>query len=162
LPGKYAASSIENDRFVGHVQCKFEILFDENGRLLLLFETLDRTADFGDDQRREPFRRLIEQEYTRISHQGSSDCKHLLFATRQGTGKLSVAFTKSRDLVVELVDLPSFCPRLSALLSHDQIFPHAKGGENAPALRHEANPKMRDAFRAKAPDRLAKQADIAF
>src|ERR1700686_2915755 len=87
---KHAASGIENDRFVGDIECQFEILFDENSRLPFLLESFDGAADLGNDQRRQALRRLVEQEHAWISHQRSSDCEHLLLATGQGAGELCV------------------------------------------------------------------------
>src|ERR1700678_4059408 len=57
---KDAASGVENDGLVGHFQRQFPVLFDQNDGLAFFLEPFDRAADFSDDQRRQPLRRLVE------------------------------------------------------------------------------------------------------
>src|SRR5439155_1429283 len=45
---------------------------------------------------------------------------------------------------------------------HPQVLPHRQRGEDAPALRHEADAFARDRLRREPGDRLAEQADRAF
>ena len=162
LAGEHATSGVENNRQVGDIQRKLAILLDQNDRLALVFQTPDGSADLSDDQRRQAFRWFVEQKHPRISHQGSSDRQHLLFAPGKRAGKLGVAFAQPRKHVVDPIDIPGAGASGPALLRHDEIFPNRERGEDSTALWHKADPKMRDSFGIEALDRFAEQLDLAF
>src|SRR6266852_9582009 len=126
VAGEHAASGVEDDRLIRNVERQLDILFDENDGLPFLFQSSDGAADFGDDQRRKAFRRLIEQKHPRIAHQRAPDRKHLLFAAGERAGILCVAFTQPRKQGVNPVDVPRCAGCTFALLRHNKVFTDRK------------------------------------
>ena len=64
------------------------VLLDEQDRRALLVDLGDDREDLGDEHRREPHRRLVEQQHPRLGHQGAPDRQHLLLAAGQRAARL--------------------------------------------------------------------------
>src|SRR5712664_456485 len=161
IAGEHTAPGVEDDRLVRNVERQLNILFDENDGLPFLLQSSDGATDFGDDQARMAFRRLIEQKHPRIAHQRAPDRKHLLFAAGERAGILCVAFTQPWKQGVNPVDVPRCAGCTFALLGHDKVFPDRKRRKHAASLRYETDPEMRDAFGAETFDWFTKQLDFS-
>ena len=62
-PGQRDAAHLEDERVLRELQCDVRILLDdEHGEALALVQLLDDAEDLGDQQGREPERRLVQQE----------------------------------------------------------------------------------------------------
>src|SRR5262249_13120645 len=80
------------------------MLDDENVEVAYLLEPSYDGEDFLDDERREPERRLVEQDRLRIRHQGAPDHHHLLLAAREIAGLQPPALLEAREHVVDAID----------------------------------------------------------
>src|SRR5215469_1958797 len=61
-------------------QCHARVLLDEKDRGALTVDVLDDAKDRLDQDRRQPHRRLVEQQQARPRHQRPADGEHLLLA----------------------------------------------------------------------------------
>src|SRR5712675_2222804 len=137
---------------IGDGRCEAEILLDqENGEALLL-ESPNGAADLLDDDRREAFGRLVEQEQPRAGAQDAADGEHLLLAPRQlaalARAQALLEVGKQREDAIE--------PE-TARLHHrreQQVLLDAQRGENPALLRTERDAGMGDLVRGAA-DELA-------
>src|SRR5260370_17980108 len=134
--------------------------FYKNDGLFFFLQPFDGATDFGGDQRRKTFRRLIEQKHPRITHQRAPDREHLLFASRERAGILRVALAQPRKQGVNPLDIPGVLGRALALLRHDEVFPNRQRRKDAAPLRYKADSEMREPFRAQPPDCSTKQPDL--
>ena len=62
LAREHAASGVEDDRLIRNIERQLAVLFDQDDGLSFLLQTPDGAADLGDDQRRQAFRRFVEQQ----------------------------------------------------------------------------------------------------
>src|SRR6516165_3251340 len=67
------ASLLEDDVPIGYAHHGVEVLVDEQDRLTFLLEDRDDGPDLIARERREAFRRLVEDQELRIGHQGAAD-----------------------------------------------------------------------------------------
>src|SRR5439155_16573608 len=85
--------------------------------------------------RREPLRRLVEQQEPGAGHQGPGDRQHLLLAAREApaapTGELSQLREEREDALER--------PGTARLLTDLQVLDHREVAEDAPVLGHEAD-----------------------
>ena len=82
---------------VGNLKRQMPVLFDQHDGLALILQPLDGAADLGDDQRRQPFRRFVEQKHLGIAHQRAADRQHLLLAAGQRAAALAHALPEPRE-----------------------------------------------------------------
>ncbi len=149
------------DHVVGQIQRELEVLLDQHDRLALGLEPRDGPADFGDDQRREPFRRLVHQQHARIAHQRAADREHLLLAARERAGGLLLALLQAREHSNTRSRSTGACSPRGARCATIEVLAHRQRREDAPPLRHEADALARNRLRRQPRDRLAEQADLA-
>ena len=112
---------------------------------------------FGD----KPFRRLVEQHQRRIAHQRARDRQHLLLAAAHapaGTVAHLAEIGKQRE---QLFARPVRRVRPLRLAADFEIFLDRQVGEDAPLLRHVAEPAAHDRMRRLARDVLAFEHDAA-
>ena len=162
LAGKDAASGVENDGVVGDIERQLPVLLDQHDGLALILEPLDGAADVGHDQGRQPFRRFVEQQHARVSHQRAADCEHLLLAAGKRAGKLRVALLEPREQAKDTLNVPWLGGLALALPGDGEVFTHRQRWKDPAALRDEADAEPRNPLGAQAADGLAKQADVAF
>ena len=79
---------LEHVAAVRGVERHQRVLLDEQDRRALLVDLLDDVEDPLDEDRREPERRLVEQQQLRARHQRAADRAHLLLAARHRPGLL--------------------------------------------------------------------------
>ena len=117
---------------------------------------LDQFEHAVDEQRREAHGRLVHHDDARARHQGARHRDHLLLAAGKRAGRLAGAFGEAREqrhhARVVLRDLGLVVTRVGA---HQHILTHRHGAEQAPRLRHRAEPAPDDLRRRQAGDRLA-------
>src|SRR5579884_3736832 len=68
---------------IGQRERKFHPLLGEQDRQPLLLQFGDLDAERVDNKRRQPLRRLVEQQQLGVAHQGARNRQHLLFAARE-------------------------------------------------------------------------------
>ncbi len=158
---KGAAAGVQDHGLVGHLQRKMPVLFDQDDGQSLVLQAMDGATDFGDDQRRQALRWLVEQQDAGIAHQRPADRQHLLFATRKGAGQLGLPFPQPREHLVYSRHGPELVAAALALPGDIEVLVHRQRGEHPPSLRHEANAGFGDSLRRETADRPAEQADVA-
>ena len=130
----------------GDVQRERRALVGEQDRRAGVRDAPQRLADLGDHDRRQPQRRLVEQQQPRLSHQRAADREHLLLAAAQQAGALVDALAQDREQLEHLVAQP---PLAGAVARRERAEPEVLAdrqiGEHAAALE-----RLRDAERHQA------------
>src|SRR5882724_3884549 len=80
------------------------LLDDEHGEAAGA-DALDEVEHLLDEDRREPGRRLVEQQQPGRRHEGAADGAHLLLAAGHAAGELAMALPKTRKQLVDDVEL---------------------------------------------------------
>src|SRR5207237_390766 len=75
------------------------LLHQQHGGLLLLVDLRDDAEDLLHQQRREPERRLVEEDQPRSRHQRAADRQHLLLAAGEVTGDLPAPLAQPREVI---------------------------------------------------------------
>ncbi len=89
---------------VGHLQDADVALDHEDGHAVGV-DLGDDLEDVVHDHRRQPHRRLVDDQQPGAGHQAAADGEHLLLAAGQGPGQLRAAFAKAREVAEHLVAL---------------------------------------------------------
>ena len=118
----------------------------------------DHLEHFLHDQRRQPLRRLVQQQQLRVQQQRARDRQHLLLAAGKLPALVALAFGQARKQLVDALD----GPRAGALDRHLEVFVDRQVGEDAPPFRHEADAQRGDAVRRRMRGLGAEDADAAF
>src|SRR5205814_526047 len=106
--------------------------------------------DLLDDDRRQPLRRLVEEEQTRARAQDTRDREHLLLAARELRPLAPQALLQVRKQLVDAVDTHPAGPYDGR---QEQILFDVEAGEDAALFRAERDSEARDPVRRE-PDRL--------
>src|ERR1700730_8270705 len=125
---------------VGQPRRELEILLrEENGQALPL-QRGDLLAERLDDDGREPFGRLVEQQDTRNAQERARHREHLLLAARKAAPAAPRHLAELGKILEDTPDAPS----ASALGAHEQILRHREVAEDAPAFRPPASAEPAD------------------
>src|SRR5215471_7766374 len=76
------ASLLQDDVAVGESEQRFDGLVDDEDRQAVALQRTKAVPDLLPGQRRQSFRRLIEEQQLGVGHQCTADRQHLLLATR--------------------------------------------------------------------------------
>src|SRR5262245_18704998 len=114
-----------------------------------------------DDQRRQTFRRFVEEEERRVSHERARDREHLLLAAGQAAGWPVSQRLEMWEQVENPIGRPPLAgavapraPRYLEVLANGQI------AEDAALLRHVADPEASDSKGREPDQRLPSQRDL--
>jgi hypothetical protein len=99
-------AEVEHDSLVGDAQRAACVLLDQQHREAGLAQPGGQLHDLGDDLRRQPERRLIQQQHPRPGHQGARDDEHLPLAAGQGPGRPVPGPGEDREPLVSLGQRP--------------------------------------------------------
>src|SRR5262245_10925095 len=95
-----------------------------------------------DNERRQALRRLVEEQHLRTSHQRASDREHLLLAAREGARALSPPLEEVGEQLEDALGCPHRrSPVPPGLPRNLEVLPHGQVREDAPVLRHVADPQ---------------------
>src|SRR5205807_9797297 len=75
------------------------LLDEQHGRLLLRVDLPDDAEDLLHEERREPERRLVEEDQPRPGHERAADRQLLLLSSGEVTGDLPSALTQAGEVV---------------------------------------------------------------
>ena len=140
---------------------RVDILVDHQDRLAGRLEAREAAPDLVADQRRQPFRRLVENEQPRVGHQRAADGEHLLLAAGEQVAPCCRRRSASRGKSAQ-TSRASRDRRAAAVGGgRDQIFPRGQIGKDLPALRHQAEAELGDAIGRQAANVAAVEADRA-
>src|SRR6267142_87842 len=137
------------------------LLDDEHGEAAGA-DALDEVEHLLDEDRREPGRRLVEQQQPGRRHEGAADGAHLLLAAGHAAGELAMALPKTRKQLVDDVELlAEFRPGRRREAAYSQIVFDRHAREQAAALRHVGDAELDDPVRRRRRQIGALQADRA-
>src|SRR3954467_14908591 len=92
---------------VGEARQGVDVLVDDDDRLALALEALQAGPDLGPDERRQPLRRLVEDEELRVRHQGPAAADHLLLAWGERGAEMVPALLQPREQLVDARERPA-------------------------------------------------------
>ena len=104
-----------------------------------------------DDERREPLRRLVEEQQFGAPHERAGDGEHLLLPAGQVPASTVGQLPERGKDVVHSVDRPAR-GLAAAARRHVEVLRHGEVGEDPPVLGHEADAGPRHAVRRPARD----------
>src|SRR3989454_1067824 len=130
---------------VGDPRQRGHVLVDQQDRLPARLEVDQAAPDLRPDERREPLRRLVEDEQARVRHERAPDREHLLLAAREGPAEDALATGELGKEVEDLLDRPRVPVAAAVRRGRDKILAHGEVREDLAALGHEADPRLRDA-----------------
>src|SRR5438132_2870281 len=94
--GPHDASLLENVVDVGDAGQRAHVLVDDQNRLAGALQALETAPDLRADERRQAFRRLVENQEPRIRHERAADREHLLLATGEVAAHARAPATERR------------------------------------------------------------------
>ena len=127
---------------VGHLERHVGVLLDQQNGDPFRVQLADDVEDLLDDERRETDGRLVHEQDPGTGHQPPRDGQHLLLASRQGAGKLTLAFLQPGKAPVDVRHVGRDLRRGSppGVCAGVQVFPRrpcagTRGDSPAPAQR---------------------------
>src|SRR6266540_3995279 len=152
--GELGRRSFEHDPALDHHRRPAADL-ERHDRVLLDEEQRRPGCDLGEggeerpcDLRRQPERRLVEQQQPRPGHERTADRDHLLLAPRERPADPSPDRSEGREEVVDLVDAVAIRAAATGRGADEQVLVHAERREDAPAFRDVDEPAPRPALDA--------------
>ena len=123
---------------MGDGQGELDILLDEDHRdPLLPVDAAEHLEDVRDDPRREPERRLVDQEEAGPAHEAARDRHHLLLAPGERAGQLIVALAEAREERLHRGEaLRAMRLGRRMVRAEEEVLPHREVGEQPAALEH--------------------------
>src|SRR5467141_1318477 len=139
---------------IGKLQREVRILLDQQHRDPGVAEHLHRAHHLRYQQRREPQRRLIQQQELRPGHHGAAEGEHLLLAAGQRARRLLAALAQERKALHGLGKAPLHFLAVPQQISRgEQVLLDRELREDAPALRDVHQAERRDAVGSEPCDR---------
>src|SRR6266511_2361682 len=156
-------AGLEHVASVGDVEGHQGVLLDEEDRRPLRVDLADDLEDPLDEDRREPHRRLVQQEELRVGHQRAADRHHLLLAARERPGALGLPLGQAREELVDAVEVLADGLPVVAVGAlerpHQQVLEHAHPRKEPTAFRRLRDAALDDVVRRVGRDVLALEAD---
>src|SRR5437667_9882156 len=146
---------------VGDPRQRGHVLVDQQDRLPARLEVDQAAPDLRPDERREPLRRLVEDEQARVRHEGAPDREHLLLAARERAAEDALTLGELGKEVEDLLDRPRVGAAAAVRGGRHEVLVHREVRKDLAALRHEADPDLRDAVGRQPVDRPAQETDLA-
>ncbi len=144
---------------VGDADQRADILVDHQNGEAAFLEPRQAAPDFGADQRRQAFGRLVENQQPRIGHQRAADRQHLLLAAGQLIAHAVGAFGEPRKQLVDPRKRPAAAVALDR--GGQQVLAHGQVRKYLAAFRHQADAELGDPVGRQAADFLAAESDPA-
>src|SRR5205809_5525012 len=138
-----------------------EVFVDQQNRLPACLETRDAAPDLRPDEWREPLRRLVEDEQARVRHEGAPDREHLLLPAGERAAEDALTLGELGKEVEDRLDRPRVGAAAAVRRGRHEILAHREVRKDLAALRHEADPDLRDAVGRQPVDRPAQETDLA-
>src|SRR5262245_55617351 len=129
---------------IGNGRGEAKVLLDEEHGEPLALEPPQGDPDLLDDDRRQPFRRLVEQQEPRAGAEDPADRQHLLLAARQGCSSGAETLAEVRE---ELVDRRKAEPAWADHRRQQQVLLDREAREDPALFRAERDPEPRDPVR---------------
>ncbi len=147
-------------RLVGERDGALGALLDEENGEAGIPDLRQRCEDDVDDLRREPERRLVEQQDLRVGGQRTPDCELLLLATRQHTRLPGAELAQDRKELVGSREAVAVRARSAAGEAEAEVLLHRELAEDAASLWYERHAAPRHLFRPASYDRCPVEPDV--
>src|SRR5207245_6222419 len=138
------------------------LLHEQDTHALLPVDGAHDAEDVADDERRQPQRRLVEQEQPWPQHERARDGQHLLLAAGERAARLLLALGEHWEVAVHalevLRDTAAPAPRVGA---QAQVLLDGEVHERAAPLGRVADAEPHQVFRRAPVDALPREADLA-
>src|SRR5256712_1085255 len=131
---------------VGDACQRGDVFVDQENRLPARLEVPDAAPDLSPDERREPLRRLVEDEQARVRHEGAPDREHLLLPAGERAAEDALTLGELGKEGEDRLDRPPVGAAAPVAGGRIAGLPHGDGRKDLAALRHEADPDLRDAI----------------
>ena len=153
-------AAVHHDRHVvGHRGGHPDVLLDDEDRDLALLSDPDQhVLDLLHDHRREPLRRLVHHQQTRVEQQRAGDREHLLLAAGELAAPARASQRKARECVVDALAGPSAA---GAARAQAQMLVHRQRCPQPPPLGHVPDPVVCDPARTETGQLVAFELDGA-
>src|SRR5438034_1251362 len=136
---------------------ELHVLLGQENREPAALEGGDVLRERAHDHRREPLRRLVQQEEPRVGHQRPRDRQHLLLAAGEARAALAAELPELREEPEDALDRPP----AAGPLADPQVLDHREVAEDPPVLRHKADAQARDLVGAEPAQRPSLVQDLA-
>ncbi len=151
------AAALEDRGLVGDAQHLLGVLLHQDRRHAFVADDApERRQQFLDQDRGEPFERLVEQDDARIEDQRAADRQHLLLAAGELVAEVAAALGEARKELVDARNSPA-----AGLRHRGEVFLDRERLEDVALLRHPANPGMRPLVGAHPGDVAAVDTDVS-
>ncbi len=124
---------------VGQLERLVRVLLHQKDGHPLLAQLLYGVEDLLDDDGSQPEGGLVQQQQTRLTHQGTADGQHLLFAAGHGARSLFQPLVQSREQGKHLIQQGVLLGLVDEEGPHQQVLLHRQAGEDAAPLRHHGD-----------------------
>src|SRR5712692_2732069 len=147
---------------VGHLKGQGGILLHHQHGHALTADLMDDLKDRGHHGRRQPQRRLVQEQELGSRHEGAGDGQHLLLAAREGAPELPEPLLQAREVMEDALEVlwPRALPAAD-IGAHLQVLEHGHLREDAPPLRALGYASLEHGMRGPAVETLAQKADAA-
>src|SRR4051812_47099755 len=161
-PARDHPPGLEQEHLADQVEGEPRVLLDQqDAHPLLLVDDPQDAEDLLDQDRREPERRLVEQQQPGPRHQRARDREHLLLAAAQRPGLLIHPGAQHREVVAHPGDVPGDPGVAPAQRAEPQVLVDGQAHERAAALGDVADPEPHDVLGRGPVDALAGEPDPA-
>jgi hypothetical protein len=134
-------------------QAEVHVLLGQQHGNAHVAQLAQQLADALDDDRRQAFAGLVQQQPGRVAHERARDGEHLLLAAGQEAALPVRQLPELREELVDALDRPA--AGAAAARRDVEVLPYRQLGEDAAVLRHEADAGVRDLVRRAAADAAA-------
>ena len=122
----------------------------------------DELVEVAHDRRREPERRLVEQQQLRSRDERPSEGEHLLLTAGQGSRLLVPPALESREVAGDVLAVAlRLAPVAAVIRADEEVLPDGQLGVDLPALGDVGDAEPRDRLGGLAADVLAPEDDAA-
>ena len=159
---EHQAAGLQQIAVAGEREGQHRVLLHEDDRYAQRVDLPDDLADLGRHDRREPHRRLVEQQELRPRHERAGDREHLLLAAGERAGALASALLQDGKVLVdhrERLGRVGLAP--AEVRAHLQILEHGHLGEEPSSFRYVRDPEAHDLVRRQAENRRLLEMDVA-
>jgi hypothetical protein len=120
------APLLHQEELMRHRERHVGVLLDQEDGGAIAIELADDGEDLGDDERREPERRLVHEQDARPRHQRARDRQHLLLAAESVPADCSRRSRRRGKRRIHALDIASTSPGSLALVgAGQQVLAHA-------------------------------------
>src|SRR5205085_1107495 len=127
---EHDATLLEDVPAIGDGERRLRHLLDDQEREAVVTQTRERLEYLGHETRRQPERRLVEQQQPGPRHQRTRDREHLLLAARERAGELVLALAQDRKVPDVPLDVRVDLRVTTAVGAEPQVVPHALVGKD--------------------------------